>query len=530
MSNVFTLQSDISVDIGKVTQNLKTVQGEFEKTEKVATKTEKTTSESFKKAGDTLKSWGSSISKAVGVGLTGAFTYATAGTKELREDMSKLSTTAKMTGFDWEEVNKQFKEFNAVSGESDSSIEAINNLMMSGIGQENLASVVNELSGAVVAFPDTMKIESLADSLQETIKTGAGTGQFIELLGRMGVDTEKFNKGLAEAKKEGTEVDYCLQALASTGLSQTADAWKENNKDLIENNKANMEFQQAMAKLGETVTPVLTQIVEGITRLVSWFNQLSPLGKGITLFVVGLISVLPTLISLTAGLVTIVGALSAVSLPITGTILLITALIAGVVAAIVLLWNKCEWFRNGIKAIWEAIKQDWNSFIDSIKAKWMAFKVFWSNVAGLIKADWNNLVDRLKAKWETIITPFKIVVNKIKEIWDSIKGHFKLPHFKLSGEFSLKKMTVPHVAIDWYSSGGIFTSPTVLGNIGVGDKNKGNGSNAEAVLPINLLKDYIREELSVLETPIELVCNGKVLAKAVARYGDIIDKYNKFRV
>ena len=192
--------------------------------------------------------------------------------------------------------------------------------------------------------------------------------------------------------------------------------------------------------------------------------------------------------------------------------------------------DKCEWFRNGIKAIWEAIKQDWNSFIDSIKAKWTAFKVFWSNVAGLIKADWNNLVDRLKAKWETIITPFKIVVNKIKEIWDSIKGHFKLPHFKLSGEFSLKKMTVPHVAIDWYSNGGIFTSPTVLGNIGVGDKNKGNGSNAEAVLPINLLKDYIREELSVLETPIELVCNGKVLAKAVARYGDIIDKYNKFRV
>lgn len=530
MSEAFKLESSVVVDIDKAKRGLKEVQKEFENTKGSADDMEKKTSKSFEKAGETLKGWGSNISKTVGVGMAGVFAYATEGTKELREDMGKLSTTAQMTGYDWQEVNNQFKEFNAVSGESDSSIEALNNLMMSGIGQENLATVVNELSGAVVAFPDTMKIESLADSLQETIKTGAGTGQFIELLGRMGVDTEKFNKGLAEAKKEGTEVDYCLQALASTGLSKTADAWKENNKDLIENNKANMEFQESMAKLGEAATPVLTQIVEGVTKLVDWFNQLSPFGKGITLFALGLISVLPTLIGLISGLVTIVGALSAVSLPITGTILLIAVLIAGLVAAIVLLWNKCAWFRNGIKAIWEAIKQDWNSFIDGIKAKWTAFKVFWSNIAGLIKADWNNLVDRLKAKWETIITPFKIVVNKIKGIWDSIKGHFKLPHFKLSGEFSLKKMTVPHVAIDWYSSGGIFTSPTVLGNIGVGDKNKGNGSNPEAVLPINLLKDYIREELSVLETPIELVCNGKVLAKAVARYGDIIDKYNKFRV
>lgn len=41
--------------------------------------------------------------------------------------------------------------------------------------------------------------------------------------------------------------------------------------------------------------------------------------------------------------------------------------------------------------------------------------------------------------------------------------------------------------IDWYSKGGIFKRPTVLGGVGVGDAHNGMGSNMEAVLPLNQL-------------------------------------------
>ena len=43
----------------------------------------------------------------------------------------------------------------------------------------------------------------------------------------------------------------------------------------------------------------------------------------------------------------------------------------------------------------------------------------------------------------------------------------KLPHFKMSGKFSLNPPSVPSFSVDWYDKGGIFKNPTV---IGVGEK------------------------------------------------------------
>ena len=41
--------------------------------------------------------------------------------------------------------------------------------------------------------------------------------------------------------------------------------------------------------------------------------------------------------------------------------------------------------------------------------------------------------------------------------------------------------------MSWWSTGGIFTKPSILGGIGVGDAYNGHGSNAEAVLPLDVL-------------------------------------------
>ncbi len=49
----------------------------------------------------------------------------------------------------------------------------------------------------------------------------------------------------------------------------------------------------------------------------------------------------------------------------------------------------------------------------------------------------------------------------------------------------------PKLSVDWYSQGAIFTEPTILGGIGVGDANNGTGSNAEAVLPIDKLPQLL---------------------------------------
>lgn len=93
---------------------------------------------------------------------------------------------------------------------------------------------------------------------------------------------------------------------------------------------------------------------------------------------------------------------------------IILAIIA-VIAAIVLLWTKCEWFRDAVKAVWNAIK------VAAI-AVWDAIKVAVSAVVDAVVAAWNwagNLVmtvwNALKTAWQATVD---FVVMVAMWIWD----------------------------------------------------------------------------------------------------------------
>lgn len=155
---------------------------------------------------------------------------------------------------------------------------------------------------------------------------------------------------------------------------------------------------------------------------------------------------------------------------------------------------------NIIKGIWQGlcntIKSVWEGIVNTIKSLWNGFKsIFetvgnsirsvWQGLTNTISSVWNGVVNGVKSAWNGIISPFKSVVNTITNIWDGIKSMFKLPHFSITGKFSLSPPSIPKVSVDWYYNGGIFKSPTVLGGIGVGDAFNGQGSNAEAVVPLD---------------------------------------------
>lgn len=154
------------------------------------------------------------------IGALGAAAVATVpATEELRSDLSKLDNNARMAGVGIDSAREAFKSFVVVSDETDSSVEAVSNLLQAGFTESNLQKAVENLSAAYLAFPDTMKIESLADSLQETLATGEATGQFAELLDRLGIGAENFSDGLANCTTEAQKQDYALSTLAHSGLS-----------------------------------------------------------------------------------------------------------------------------------------------------------------------------------------------------------------------------------------------------------------------------------------------------------------------
>lgn len=225
---------------------------------------------------------------SIGVAAAGAaITAAVESTKELRMDLSKLDQNAKENAVSAEIARKAWKEFSLQSGETDSSVEAVSNLLQAGFTESNLQKAVEGLAGAAQRFPDTLKVESLADSLQETLKTGSATGQFAEVLDRLGISSENFSKKLAKCKTEAQKQDLALQTLADAGLNDSYNAWKKNNAAMLEGEEATLNIQLKLSELAAKIQPLITKVLNAGGKLLDWFNNLDEGTKNTIIRVAG---------------------------------------------------------------------------------------------------------------------------------------------------------------------------------------------------------------------------------------------------
>ena len=104
---------------------------------------------------------------------------------------------------------------------------------------------------------------------------------------------------------------------------------------------------------------------------------------------------------------------------------LIIAAIAAVIAIVVTLYNKCEWFRQKVDAIIEAVKGYLGAF-------WSKAKEVFQQVWGIVQGVWGQIQPYLAAAWQAIISAVTAVVSffqtnvlpGIKAVWTSICGVF----------------------------------------------------------------------------------------------------------
>lgn len=236
--------------------------------------------------------------------------------------------------------------------------------------------------------------------------------------------------------------------------------------------------------MGNALGPVLAECLQTVTPilkdLISMWNSLSPETQEMiikcALLVAALGPVFSIISKVSGGIsgVIDVGAKIAPVMSKAGTafsgfnailaanpIILVIAAVIALIAIFVTLYNKCEWFRKGVNSAFESIKKFIHTTVEQIK-------------------------DFLNFDW------------KLPKI--------KLPHFKISGGFSLSPLKTPKFSVDWYAKGGILNSPTIFG--ANGNSLMGGGeAGKEAVLPIDLLKSYIREENQA---------NNEILAQMIA--------------
>ena len=153
-------------------------------------------------------------------------------------------------------ADKYLSKLYSTSGELDSANEALSNLYATGFKGEKLAKVIDAVNGASIKWQDTVKQESLADAIQESLASGTLTCQFSEIMSRSGADVEKFNEKLEAANSVAERQDLIYNWLAKSGLMEVNDAYRKNNKELVAAYEADLRKQQSMAKLGKAAEPL----------------------------------------------------------------------------------------------------------------------------------------------------------------------------------------------------------------------------------------------------------------------------------
>ncbi len=256
-------------------------------------------------------------------------------TKELRRDLSFLEQNAKDAGMSMEFMHDKAGELYAITGDTNEVIEALSNVLATGFDDASKAAdAVDLLAGAVIKFPETMKIESLADSLQETVATGEATGQFSELLGRLGVDVEKFNERLGKTRSEASRQNLALQTLRKEGLDELWASYKDGNASMIEAGKANYELQVRYSELAKSIEPIETKIKTTFAQvLLDHEDQIMAIVDAAGSIVAIGADLLGFLSELNPAVVLIGGGLALVALKAAGTALGMSVLSKGVAAA-----------------------------------------------------------------------------------------------------------------------------------------------------------------------------------------------------
>lgn len=229
---------------------------------------------------------GSLVGGAIGGAISGLVQSAVSGIKSLVEEtaeyqkiMGVLEVSSQKAGYTAEQTGQSYRQLYAIIGEDQASATALANLQALGLSQSELTTLIDGCIGAWATYGDSIPIDSLAEAINETIKTGTVTSSFADVLNWAGTSEDDFNKKLEATKDPAERARLVLDELARQGLPQLADAFREANPEVVAMNEAQAQMQDAMAGLGAAFAPVVAGVTEALAGLMA---ALTPVGEAIS--------------------------------------------------------------------------------------------------------------------------------------------------------------------------------------------------------------------------------------------------------
>lgn len=229
------------------------------------------------KQGESAEGVASKITKGIGgaaLGVAGMVTGAVGslmglaeGTREFRKEQAQLETAFAKAGFSAETMQKHYADFNAILGDTGKSTEAMQQLSDFAKTEEELADYTNILTGVFATYGEALPTESLAESINHTISLGNQVeGSLADAFEWAGVNVDDFNEQLEKCNTEEERSKLISKELNKL-YGEQAEHYKENNKDIIESEKAQTRLTQSLAELGAIAEPIMTALKNAFAGL-----------------------------------------------------------------------------------------------------------------------------------------------------------------------------------------------------------------------------------------------------------------------
>ena len=323
-------------------------------------------------------------------------------------------------------------------------------LMATGISAEEARKDILALGDAVSASGGgNAELQRMAVNLQQIKNVGKASSLDIKQFAYAGIDIYGLladSMGITREEASKLDVSYeMLSSALSKASGEGGKYYKAMEKQSKTMNGATSNLKESWnalkGELAKGVFNAIKGLIPKLTELFDWLSKHKDLVIAIVVPILTFTNVLLGLMivkGIAAGFVVLWTAIAM------NPISVVIALIAGLVSAFVLLWKKCEPFRNFWIGLWDTIKTSFQSAwlilsdgFDVLVSKlmWVVEKVMW--VKDTIVGAWdklkegtmnvfNGIKDTISNVFSTIgeiiKTPINAIIDAINVVIDSINS------------------------------------------------------------------------------------------------------------
>lgn len=192
-------------------------------------------------------------------GMTAAFIALDGATEEYRVAQGKLNAGFQAAGFSADVARKSYRNFYAILGDTDTATEASQLLANMAKNEEEVTKWTRIAAGVHGTFGDSLPIEGLVESANETARTGKVTGVFADALNWVGIMEDDFNAKLEKTTDVSKRNQLIMDTLSKT-YDKAADSFYANNQQVINARRNHATLDEMLAKVGDTSSKLKNQL------------------------------------------------------------------------------------------------------------------------------------------------------------------------------------------------------------------------------------------------------------------------------